>query len=71
MAKAETGAAGTVVAELAYRNDYIALRGQAKFAEEAWQKNRCEERRAGRRRAGAAGDRAGAGPWRAGEALIG
>jgi hypothetical protein len=42
MAKAETGAAGTVVAELAYRNEYIAVRGQAKFAEEAWQKNRCQ-----------------------------
>ena len=42
MAKAETGAAGTVVAELAYRNEYIAVRGQTKFAEEAWQKNRCE-----------------------------
>jgi hypothetical protein len=42
MAKAETGAAGTVVAELAYRNEYIAVRGQAKFAEEAWQRNRCQ-----------------------------
>jgi hypothetical protein len=41
MAKAETGAAGTVVAELAYRNEYVAVRGQAKFVEEAWQKNRC------------------------------
>ena len=41
MAKAETGAAGTVVAELAYRNEYIAVRGQAKFAEEAWQRNKC------------------------------
>ena len=62
MAKAETGAAGAVVAELAYRNEYIAVRGQSKFAEEAWQRNRCAERRAGSpRRAGAAGDRAGAG----------
>jgi hypothetical protein len=42
MAKAETGAAGTVVAELAYRNEYIAVRGQAKFAEEAWERNRCQ-----------------------------
>ena len=42
MAKAETGAAGTVVAELAYRNDLIAIRGQAKFAEEAWERNRCQ-----------------------------
>ena len=43
MAKAETGVAGPVVAEMAYRNDYIALRGQSKLAEEAWQKNRCQD----------------------------
>jgi hypothetical protein len=43
MAKAETGVAGPVVSELAYRNEYIALRGQSKLAEEAWQKNRCQE----------------------------
>ena len=42
MAKAETGFAGPVVAELAYRNEYIAVRGQSKFAEEAWQRNRCQ-----------------------------
>jgi hypothetical protein len=41
MAKAETGVAGPVVAELAYRNDYIALRGQSKLAEEAWARNKC------------------------------
>src|SRR5258705_5580579 len=40
-AKADTGLAGPVVAELAYRNEYIAVRGQARFAEEAWQRNRC------------------------------
>jgi hypothetical protein len=43
MAKAETGVAGPVVAELAYRNEYIAVRGQSKLAEEAWQRNRCQE----------------------------
>ena len=43
MAKAETGFAGPVVAEMAYRNDYIAVRGQARFAEEAWQRNKCRE----------------------------
>jgi hypothetical protein len=43
MAKANTGVAGPVVAELAYRNEYIAVRGQAKFAEEAWQRNKCRE----------------------------
>jgi hypothetical protein len=41
MAKADTGFAGPVVAELAYRNEYISVRGQAKFAEEAWQSNKC------------------------------
>jgi hypothetical protein len=41
MTKAETGVGGTVVAELAYRNEYVAVRGQAKFADEAWQRNRC------------------------------
>ncbi|SHL69691.1 hypothetical protein SAMN05444159_6578 [Bradyrhizobium lablabi] len=41
MAKAETGVAGPVVAELAYRNDYIAMRGQAKLADEAWRRNKC------------------------------
>jgi hypothetical protein len=43
MAKAETGAGGAVVAEVAYRNEYIATRGQSKLAEQAWQKNRCRE----------------------------
>jgi len=43
MAKAETGAGGAVVAELAYRNDYIAVRGQSQFAEEAWRRNKCQE----------------------------
>jgi hypothetical protein len=42
MAKAETGVGGAVVAEVAYRNEYIAMRGQSKFAEEAWQRNRCQ-----------------------------
>jgi hypothetical protein len=43
MAKAQTGAGGAVVAEIAYRNEYIAVRGQAKNAEEAWQRNKCHE----------------------------
>jgi hypothetical protein len=41
MAKAETGVAGSVVSELAYRNDYVALRGQSKLAEEVWRRNNC------------------------------
>ena len=43
MAKAETGVGGSVVSELAYRNDYIAVRGQQRFAEEAWRRNKCRE----------------------------
>jgi hypothetical protein len=43
MAKAQTGVAGPVVAEMAYRNDYVAVRGQAKFADEAWRRNKCQE----------------------------
>jgi hypothetical protein len=43
MMKAETGVGGSVVAEVAYRNDYIAVRGQSKLAEEAWRKNRCQD----------------------------
>jgi hypothetical protein len=42
MAKADTGVAGPVVAELAYRNEYISVRGQARFAEQAWQRNKCQ-----------------------------
>src|SRR5271169_429974 len=48
MAKAETGVAGSVVSELAYRNDYIAVRGQARLAEEAWRRNKCHETPASR-----------------------
>jgi hypothetical protein len=43
MAKAQTGVAGPVVAELAYRNEYIAVRGQTKLADEAWARNKCHE----------------------------
>jgi hypothetical protein len=41
MAKADTGVAGPVVAELAYRNEYVSVRGQARFADEAWQRSKC------------------------------
>jgi hypothetical protein len=41
MTKAQTGTAGPVVAEMVYRNDYLAIRGQAHFADEAWRKNNC------------------------------
>jgi hypothetical protein len=43
MAKADTATGGAVISELAYRNDYIAIRGQSQFAEEAWRKNKCVE----------------------------
>jgi hypothetical protein len=43
MSKAQDGFAGPAIAEIAYRNDYIAVRGQAKNAEEAWQRNKCHE----------------------------
>ncbi len=43
MAKAETGVAGSVVAEVVYRNEFIAVRGQSRLAEQAWQRNRCRE----------------------------
>jgi hypothetical protein len=43
MDKAQTGTAGPLIAEMAYRNDYLSVRGQAHFAEEAWRKNKCHE----------------------------
>src|SRR5215468_2674088 len=43
MAKAETGAGGAVVSELAYRNDYISVRGQQKLVEESWRRNKCRD----------------------------
>jgi hypothetical protein len=43
MDKAETGAGGAVVSELAYRNDYVAVRGRAQLADDAWRRNRCRE----------------------------
>ena len=43
MDKAQTGAGGAVVSELAYRNDYIAVRVQSQLVEEAWRRNKCRE----------------------------
>lgn len=43
MDKAQTGAGGAVVSELAYRNDYVAIRGQAQLAEDAWRRYKCRE----------------------------
>jgi hypothetical protein len=72
MAKAETGAGGSVVAELAYRNDYIAVRGQARLADEAWQRNKCHETAPGAPAAPAtplANPRAAKPPGRSGSAV--
>ena len=43
MDKADTGFAGPVVAEMAYRNDYIAFLGQKKLADQTWKRNNCHE----------------------------
>jgi hypothetical protein len=43
MNKAQDGFAGPAIAEIAYRNDYIALRGQKKNADEAWALNKCHD----------------------------
>ncbi|MBN9007826.1 MAG: twin-arginine translocation pathway signal [Rhizobiales bacterium] len=43
MNKADTGVAGPVVAEVAYRNDYVTVRASAKLADEEWRKNKCVE----------------------------
>ncbi len=43
MAKAETGVGGSVVGEIAYRNDYLYARAQSKLVEEAWRRNKCHE----------------------------
>jgi hypothetical protein len=41
MAKADTGVAGPVVAVLAYRNEYIAVRAQMRNADLVWERNKC------------------------------
>ncbi len=41
--KAQTGTAGSVVGEVAYRNDYISTRASAKLAEENWRRSKCVE----------------------------
>jgi hypothetical protein len=41
MAKADTGVAGPVVAELAYRNEYISVRAQMRNADQIWVRNKC------------------------------
>src|SRR6185437_13957440 len=43
MERADTGFAGPVVAEMVYRNDYLASLGQARLAEKTWKRNNCHE----------------------------
>ena len=45
MAKAQTGAGGAVMSEVAYRNDYNNARANYNLAEKAWQKNKCDSER--------------------------
>jgi hypothetical protein len=40
--KARTGAAGAAVAEVAYGNDIVTTRAQAKLLEDVWQRNSCD-----------------------------
>lgn len=42
MAKAQTGAGGTMMAEIGYRSDYTAAQSDLKLADRAWQDNRCD-----------------------------
>lgn len=39
MRKAQTGVAGPVVSEIAYRNDYINVKAQSRLAEQTWREN--------------------------------
>ena len=41
-AKAETGAAGSVVADVAYGNDLLSAQAQARLADQVWQRNNCD-----------------------------
>jgi hypothetical protein len=43
MAKAETGTAGPVMAEVAYGNDYVSARAQSNLADEVWQRHKCDQ----------------------------
>lgn len=42
MNKAQSGFAGGVVSEVAYRNDFISARANYKLAEDEWRRNRCD-----------------------------
>jgi hypothetical protein len=42
MTKAETGTGGSIVAEIAYRPDYVTNQARLKSVNAAWQRERCE-----------------------------
>jgi hypothetical protein len=42
MAKAQTGAGGTAISELAYRSDYVSAQANLKLAERVWRNNHCD-----------------------------
>ena len=42
MVKAESGVAGPIVAEMAYRPDYLTNQAQLKSLEAMWRQNRCD-----------------------------
>jgi hypothetical protein len=42
MTKAETGPAGSIVSEVAYRADYLSAQARLKSANAAWERNRCD-----------------------------
>jgi hypothetical protein len=67
--KAHTGVAGSVVAEVAYRNDYITTRASAKLADEEWRRNKCSETPAAAHEALASRPSGAAPPRRSGSAV--
>jgi hypothetical protein len=44
MRKAQTGVGGAVVSEVAYRNDYIAVKARARLADDVWQDRKCADK---------------------------
>lgn len=43
IAKANTGTGGAVIAELAYRNDFVSNRASINLANEVWRRDRCAQ----------------------------
>lgn len=47
MAKAEEGAGGMVIAEVAYRSELLTVQGSRKYAEQAWVEKGCDRQTPG------------------------